>query len=256
MPTVQGSADGELKHMAIIMDGNNRWAREQNLKGLAGHRAGADRLKKIVESCSSYGIDVLSVFAFSSENWSRPKQEVRGLLSLFSASLKRYKSELKSQNIALKVIGRRDRFSAALQKQIRQVEDETAGGTRTLVIAADYGGRWDVAQAASALAQKVAQGRMSTDEINEASMAQELSLAAFPPVDLLVRTGGEKRISNFFLWQIAYAELFFANCYWPDFDETWLERAVNEFKQRQRRYGGNPEPIEFEQANGSTETSC
>jgi len=253
---VRHTADSELKHMAIIMDGNNRWARERKLKGLAGHRAGADRLQKVVEACADYQIDVLTVFAFSSENWSRPKQEVKGLLSLFSASLKRYRTELKSQNIALKVIGRRDRFSDSLQKQIQQVEDETASGRRTLVVAADYGGQWDITHAAKTMADKVLKGTLSLSDIDEKSLENALSLADYPPVDLLVRTGGEHRMSNFLLWQMAYTEFFFADCFWPDFDESWLAKAVGEFQRRQRRYGNNPEPIQFESDDGGGNSSC
>lgn len=238
------SSDSALHHVAIIMDGNNRWARQHKVKGLAGHHAGAERLREVVDACKTKNIQVLTVFAFSSENWRRPKAEVKGLMSLFTASLKRYKTELKEQNVALKVIGRRDRFSSGLQKLISNVEAHTADGERTLVVAADYGGKWDMANAAKCLAEQVSAGRIAAADINEELLARHLSMANLPPVDLLIRTGAESRISNFLLWQIAYAELYFANCYWPDFDEAEFNKALEEFYSRQRRFGDNPEPLE------------
>jgi len=240
------------QHIAIIMDGNNRWAKDRNLNGFAGHQAGADRLKDIIEGCLEYKIKVLTVFAFSSENWSRSKQEVGALMSLFSSVLKRYRKELKAQNVSLKVIGRRDRFSERLQKLISDAEKETAGGEYTLVVAADYGGRWDIAEAAKTIVQKVQSGELSTDDIDEDTLGEYCQLAELPPVDLLIRTGAEHRISNFLLWQISYSELYFANCYWPDFDRNWLKKAINDFKHRQRRYGTNPltDEVEYENASG------
>lgn len=240
------------QHIAIIMDGNNRWAKDRNLTGFAGHQAGADRLKDVIEGCLEQGIKVLTVFAFSSENWNRSKQEVGALMSLFSSVLKRYRKELKAQNISLKVIGRRDRFSERLQKLIVDAEKETAGGEYTLVVAADYGGRWDLTEAAKLVAKKVQSGELDANDIDEETISQHCQLSDLPPVDLLIRTGAEHRISNFLLWQISYSELYFANCYWPDFDKNWLKKAVSDFKRRQRRYGTNPltDEVEYQNASG------
>ena len=229
-----------LQHVAIIMDGNNRWATEKRLKGIAGHQAGADRLQEIVEACRDHDIQVLTVFAFSSENWCRPKQEVKALMTLFAQSLRRYRSELKEQNVSLRVIGRRDRFSNKLQKLIEEVEQHTSGGDRTLVVAADYGGRWDMAQAMKRVADQVKEGAINPDQVDEDFAGQFLTLSDLPDVDLLIRTGAEKRISNFLLWQISYAELIFTECYWPDFDKEELANVIEEFYTRQRRFGDNP----------------
>lgn len=248
---INASVDKGPEHIAIIMDGNNRWAKDRNLTGFAGHQAGADRLKNILQGCLEQDVKVLTVFAFSSENWSRSKKEVGALMSLFSSVLKRYKKELKSQNISLKVIGRRDRFSVRLQKLISDTEKETAGGEYTLVVAADYGGRWDMAEASKALCKRVLAGDLDPEQIDEDMLGEHCQLADLPPVDLLIRTGAEYRISNFLLWQISYSELFFANCYWPDFDKTWLIKAISEFKQRQRRFGTNPLTPEVEYENTS-----
>ncbi len=236
-----------LKHVAIIMDGNNRWARDRGLPPLSGHQAGADRLRDVIDLCDHEGISILTVFAFSSENWSRPKQEVGGLMSLFASSLRRYRKELVERNVRLKVIGRRDRFSARLNKLIAQVEEQTAQGIRTLVVAADYGGQWDIVQAARSLAEDVAAGKITSDEITEEKFQQEICLSEFPPLDLLIRTGAETRVSNFLLWQLSYAELFFTQCYWPDFDSHWFQKAVREYYRRQRRFGTNPLPEEPQQ---------
>ena len=248
----QQSLSENPQHVAIIMDGNNRWAKDRNLAGFDGHQAGADRLKDVLEGCLEQQIKVLTVFAFSSENWNRSKQEVGALMSLFSSVLKRYRKELKAQGIRLKVIGRRDRFSERLQKLIADAEKQTAGGEYTLVVAADYGGRWDMVEAAKSVAQKVKGGQLEIDSIDEEILGEQCQLAEFPPVDLLIRTGAEHRISNFLLWQISYSELYFANCYWPDFDRHWLKKAINDFKRRQRRYGANPltDKVEYENASG------
>lgn len=228
------------QHVAIIMDGNNRWARERNLEGVVGHQEGVERLKDVLEGCLESGIRVLTVFAFSSENWRRPREEVGALMSLFVAVLKRYRKELKQRNVALRIIGRRDRFSARLRKLMAAAEADTAGGDYTLVVAADYGGRWDLAQAAQRLAMQVQAGELRAESIDEAQMAAHLELADLPPVDLLIRTGAEQRISNFLLWQISYAELYFASCYWPDFDRHWLRKALEDYRLRQRRFGVGP----------------
>lgn len=233
-----------LNHLAIIMDGNNRWARDRGLPAISGHQAGADRLKEVLKAAKEEGIRVVTVFAFSSENWKRSKKEVGSLMSLFSSSLRGYRKQLVDDDIELKVIGRRDRFSGRLNKLIDQVEQQTAGGKYKLVIAADYGGRWDIVQAARSVAEAVAAGEMRTDEIDEDSFAKAVCLNDLPEVDLLIRTGAETRISNFLLWQISYAELYFTQCYWPDFDAQWLQKALKEYYRRQRRFGTNPEAEE------------
>ncbi len=230
-----------LRHVAIIMDDNNRWARDRGLPSLSGHHAGADRLKEILRAAQDESIEVVTVFAFSSENWKRSKQEVGGLMSLFASSLRRYRKQLLDDDIELRVIGRRDRFSDRLNKLICQVEQQTAGGTNKLVIAADYGGQWDIVQAAQTMAKAVAAGEITPEDIDEERFGQAICLSDLPPLDLLIRTGAESRVSNFLLWQLSYAELYFAQCYWPDFDIHWFQKAVREFYRRQRRFGANPE---------------
>lgn len=239
-----------LRHVAIIMDGNNRWARDRGLQPLSGHQAGADRLKEILRAAKDEEIEVVTVFAFSSENWKRSKQEVGGLMSLFASSLRRYRKQLIDDDIQLRVIGRRDRFSDRLNKLICEVEQQTAAGTNKLVIAADYGGQWDIVQAAQSMAKAVAAGEISPEDIDEERFGQAICLSDLPPLDLLIRTGSESRVSNFLLWQLSYAELYFAQCYWPDFDTHWFQKSVREYYRRQRRFGGNPEsPCELTEAS-------
>ena len=228
-----------LRHVAIIMDGNSRWARDRGLPTIAGHRAGADRLKEILECCRQQQIQVITVFAFSSENWRRPKQEVGGLMSLFASSLRGYRKELVENDVQLRVIGRRDRFSDRLNKLILDVEKQTAKGSRVLVIAADYGGQWDIAQAARHMAEEAIAGKITPDQIDEDSLGQRICLNDLPDLDLLIRTGAETRVSNFLLWQLSYAELFFTPCYWPDFDTIWFNKALESYHSRQRRYGAD-----------------
>lgn len=230
----------ELRHVAIIMDGNNRWARDRGLPTLSGHHAGADRLKEILKAAKEEGVEVVTVFAFSSENWKRSKKEVGGLMSLFASSLRGYRKQLLDDGVELRVIGRRDRFSERLNKLISQVEQQTAGASCKLVVAADYGGQWDIVNAARSLATAVAEGELKPEDIDEDCFAKSICLSDLPPVDLLIRTGAETRISNFLLWQLSYSELYFSQCYWPDFDTTWFQKAVQEFHQRNRRFGTNP----------------
>jgi undecaprenyl diphosphate synthase len=234
------SEPSSLRHVAIIMDGNNRWARDRGLPPLSGHQAGADRLKETLKAAKEEGIEVITVFAFSSENWKRSKQEVGGLMSLFASSLRRYRKQLLDDDVELRVIGRRDRFSDRLNKLIAQVESQTAGGSYKLVIAADYGGQWDIVQAARSMAEAVAAGEIKPTDIDEERFSKAICLSDLPPVDLLIRTGAETRISNFLLWQLSYAELYFSQCYWPDFDTSWFKKAIREFYRRQRRFGTNP----------------
>lgn len=236
-----------LRHVAIIMDGNNRWATERGLTGLAGHRAGVERVRDTLEAARRHNVEVITLFAFSSENWCRPPAEVRGLMSLFDTYLRNQVAQLIKQDIRLLVIGRRDRLSARMRKLIEDSERRTAGGSCTLVLAVDYGGRWDIAQAARSLAQRVQQGDLAPQDIDEDSLHAETSLSRLPPPDLCIRTAGEQRISNFLLWQLAYSELYFAPCYWPDFDQAAFDRAVADYQSRQRRFGGRVTSAQEEQ---------
>lgn len=222
----------ELHHIAIIMDGNNRWAKQRRLPGTAGHKTGIERLRDMLEGCREHGVEVLTVFAFSSENWSRPPKEVSALMSLFKHYLSSEAKKLKKEGVSLRVIGNRQRFDKKLVSAIEQAEALTAGAERTLVIAADYGGRWDIANAAKNMLASV-----PIDKVNEERLHAFTSLADLPPLDLLIRTGGEYRISNFLLWQAAYAELYFSELLWPDFDKAALAAAIENFSSRQRRFG-------------------
>lgn len=233
-----------LRHVAIIMDGNNRWAKQQGLSGISGHKAGVERIRDVMSACQELDVQVLTVFAFSSENWKRPGKEVEALMSLFLLYLKQEARELRKKNVRLRVIGNRLRFSASLQKAIAAAEELTREGDTTLVIAADYGGRWDIASAARVLAQRVAQGELSPEAIDEHLLHEHTQLADLPPLDLLIRTGGELRISNFLLWQAAYAELYFTDKFWPDFTGEELHKAATSFYDRQRRFGMTSEQIE------------
>ena len=223
------------------MDGNNRWARREGYPGVAGHRAGAEVVREIISACESRGIRYLTLFAFSSENWGRPRAEVRALLALLSRYLRNEVTKLVSDGVRLRVIGRRDRFSPRLQQLIATAEAETEAGERaTLTLALDYGGRWDVAQVTQSLAQDVLSGAMQLDDIDEEAISQRLATADLPDPDLCIRTAGETRISNFLLWQFAYAEFWFTEVLWPDFDETVLDLALADYAVRERRFGVRP----------------
>lgn len=236
--------DNSLRHLAIIMDGNNRWAKQRGMAGVSGHKVGVERIRDVMAAAQDLGVEVLTVFAFSSENWKRPPLEVEALMSLFQLYLKNEAKALKKKGVSLRVIGSRARFSPSIQKAITAAEELTKGGKTTLAIAADYGGRWDIAQAAQAVAKQVVAGELAVDAITEESLHQHTCLADLPPLDLLIRTGGEIRISNFLLWQCAYAELFFSDKLWPDFDGEELKKAANSFHERQRRFGMTGDQIE------------
>lgn len=226
-------------HIAIIMDGNGRWAADKNKPRFYGHRAGHTAVLRTVTACAKFGIKSLTLFAFSSENWRRPQAEIDALMLLFSQAIRRNRRLFMKHNIRFKVIGDTSVFSAKLQQQIAALEEKTANHQGlTLNIAANYGGKWDMLQAAQKLNQAVTNGQISADSVNEDSLAQFLSFAEQPDVDLLIRTGGEQRISNFILWQAAYAELCFLDTYWPDFNEQSLQDCINIFSQRVRRFGG------------------
>ena len=226
-----------LRHVAIIMDGNNRWAKQRGLRGLAGHQAGVERVRDMLEACKHHGVEVLTLFAFSSENWRRPAAEVQGLMSLFASYLKKEIKPLQDRDVRLRVIGSREHFSNRLQKLIADAEEQTKDGRQTLVLAVDYGGHWDIAQAARKLAAMVESGELRSEQVDEQLMGQQVALADMPPVDLCIRTAYEQRISNFLLWQLAYAELYFSELLWPDFNEAAFEQAVREYHRRQRRFG-------------------
>ena len=229
------------RHLAIIMDGNNRWARREGYPGVAGHRAGAEVVREIVSACEARGIRYLTLFAFSSENWGRPKAEVRALLALLSRYLRNEVEKLARDGVRLRVIGRRDRFSLRLQKLIAKAEAATeAGDSATLTLALDYGRRWDVAEVTRSIAQDVAAGKLNPADIDEETVSRRLATAELPDPDLCIRTAGEARISNFLLWQFAYAEFWFTEVLWPDFDETVLDLALADYAVRERRFGVRP----------------
>ncbi|OED41835.1 di-trans,poly-cis-decaprenylcistransferase [Endozoicomonas sp. (ex Bugula neritina AB1)] len=235
------------RHVAIILDGNNRWAKLRHLPGLAGHKAGVDRVREIVEASGEFGVQVLTLFAFSSENWNRPQKEVNGLMRLFLRALRRETKKLQRNRIRLKIIGDLSRFSPVIQKHIHEAEKLTACDARvTLIIAANYGGKWDIAQATQKIAKKVAAGDIMPEQVNDDLIEQYLSTAGFPAPDLMIRTSGEQRISNFLLWQCAYSEYYFTNTLWPDFGREAFQRALQAYVNRQRRFGRTSEQVEAE----------
>lgn len=226
------------KHIAIVMDGNGRWARQRFLPRLAGHRAGVESARQVVKLCLQRKISVLSLFAFSSENWHRPAPEVSHLMTLFLSGLEKEMAGLHENNVQLRFIGDRSRFSDKLRNKIMEVEQLMSNNTgMVLIIAADYGGRWDMWQAANKAAREVEKGRLSSAAITPEWIASQLSFADLPDPDLFIRTSGEQRISNFMLWQLAYTELYFSNVFWPDFNENELEKALTFFRLRERRFG-------------------
>lgn len=238
------------RHIAIIMDGNNRYGKANDLGTGQGHVAGKDALDPIVEYCVNTGIEVLTVFAFSSENWQRPPSEVALLMQLLTSTIHEQIPRMNEYRIRLRFIGDRSQLSADLQALMADAEAKTADfGAMTLVIAISYGGQWDIANAAKQLAQLVEAGQLRADDINQELLGDYVQLADAPAVDMLIRTGGEYRISNFLLWQSAYAELFFTQTLWPNFAADELAAMVTEFAQRQRRFGKTSEQIEIEQAS-------
>ena len=230
------------KHIAVIMDGNGRWAKKRFLPRIMGHKRGLDALENMVKHCAKLGVQYLTVFAFSTENWRRPEDEVSFLMGLFLQALQKQVRRLHENNMRLKILGNRERFNRQILQGIEEAEALTANNTGlTLSIAADYGGRWDILQAANKL---IAEG---VSEITEDTLAKHLMLGNAPELDLFIRTGGETRISNFLLWQMAYAELYFTDILWPDFDETALDDAVASFQKRERRFGRTSEQLPIEQ---------
>lgn len=232
------AASNKPRHIAIIMDGNGRWAIQRHLPRIAGHRRGADAVRNVVEACIRHQIPYLTLFAFSSENWRRPYTEVKLLMSLFRQMLEREAKRLDANKIRLRVIGDRAAFDAELQALIAAAEKLTyRNETLTLSIAANYGGRWDILQAVRKLAREAANGILQPEEITEKLLGRGLSLHELPEPDLFIRTGGEQRISNFLLWQLAYTELYFTDTLWPDFDTAAFEQALSAYAKRQRRFG-------------------
>jgi len=233
------------KHVAIIMDGNGRWAQQRKMPRTYGHKKGVEATRKAISFFARAGVSQLTLFAFSSENWNRPQEEVSTLMSLFISSLKKNTEELGKNGIRIRFIGDRSAFSDKLVQQIEKSEAQTEDRVvMTLNIAANYGGQWDILQAARKLAQKVEEGKLRVDAISEETLAAELSLAGAPDPDLFIRTGGEQRISNFLLWQLAYAELFFTDILWPDFSEQIMQQSLDTFSGRQRRFGKTSAQVE------------
>ncbi len=232
------------QHIAIIMDGNGRWAQAQGKGRVAGHKAGVESVRAVVTGARKSGVKALTLFAFSSENWQRPEQEVSVLMDLFMFVLTKEVKRLHKNGIRFQVIGDLSRFSEKLQKNIRKSEALTAENTGLILsVAANYGGRWDIANAAKELAAQVQNKEISLDDINEYSLHKETCLAELPALDLLIRTGGDYRISNFLLWQAAYAEFYFTDILWPDFDEAEFSMAIDVFDQRERRFGKTGEQV-------------
>ena len=225
-------------HIAIVMDGNGRWATKRFLPRLAGHRQGVESLRRCVRACVARGVRVLTVFAFSSENWNRPADEVSGLMELMGKALVREVPQLTKDGVRLRFVGERSGLSAGMRGALEHAEAATAANARmTLNVCFNYGGRWDIAQAAAALAARC-------EPITEASLHNAMGMAHVPDPDLLIRTGGEMRISNFLLWQVAYSELYFSDRLWPDFDEAALDEAIADYAARERRFGLTSEQLQ------------
>ena len=226
------------RHLAVIMDGNGRWAERRHRPRVIGHRAGARAVNLCIDYCLQRGIEALTLFAFSSENWGRPEDEVGALMKLFLNALEREVDELHRRGVRLRFIGERQRFQPDILARMRDAEQRTAGNAALhLTVAASYGGRQDIASAARALAEEVASGRLRPDQIDEAAVARHMALSDLPAPDLFIRTGGDHRISNFLLWQLAYTELWFTETLWPELDAATLDRAVADFAGRERRFG-------------------
>jgi undecaprenyl diphosphate synthase len=233
------------RHVAVIMDGNGRWATQRHLPRVTGHAKGVERVRELVSACGEKGVGFLTVFAFSSENWRRPRGEVRSLIELFISALDEEVDKLHKNNIRFRVIGDIGRFGRRAERKIRRAEATTCDNTGlTFTVAANYGGRWDIAQACAELAKQVQQGLLAPDAITPEKLAAFLSMQDMPDPDLFIRTGGEQRISNFLLWQLAYTELYFTPVLWPDFDRAEFDLALASYVKRQRRFGLTGEQVE------------
>jgi len=226
------------RHIAIVMDGNGRWAKARHRPRSFGHRAGQKAVRATIEYCLRRGVAALTLFAFSSENWQRPPTEVSALMELFLRALDREVDELHGYGVRIRFIGALEAFAPALRERMQAAMAKTQGNAKLVLnIAVNYGGRWDMANAARQAALAVQQGDVALDALDEATLARFFCLADLPDVDLFIRTGGEQRLSNFLLWQAAYSELYFSDVLWPDFDHVYLERALQEYARRERRYG-------------------
>lgn len=247
-PDLESDLSINPQHVAIIMDGNNRWAKQQGLQGVEGHRQGAKTVRKTVENCVRAGVKVLTVYAFSSENWRRPEHEVNALMNLFLQALAEEVPDLNDNGIRLTFIGDLSAFEPKLRQNMVEAMELTAANQRmTFAVAVNYGGQWDIANACQQLAKEVEQGALTSQQITPERVQQYISLGDLPPPDLCIRTGGEQRISNFLLWQIAYSELYFTETYWPDFDRAELEKAFADYRGRQRRFGRTSQQVEASQ---------
>lgn len=243
------SGGGDLpRHIAIIMDGNGRWAKDKGLPRVAGHKAGAESARKIVEACAEYGIQHLTLFTFSSENWRRPEKEVKLLLELFVSALDKEIQKLHKKNVKFQAIGDISAFDEKIRESIKKAEILTKDNTKlTLTTAVNYGGQWDITEACKKIAKAVEDGKIKPEDIDKDLLEKNICLSDLPAPDLFIRTGGEKRISNFLLWQLAYTELYFSDVLWPDFNKNTFELAIKSFVARQRRFGQTSEQIEAAQ---------
>ena len=250
MSKSSNSAGSSLpRHVAVVMDGNGRWANKRHLPRAAGHKAGVKATRAIVENCAKKGIEALTIFAFSSENWNRPKDEVSSLMSLFVSTITAEVKKLDKKNVRVRFIGDRTRFSEKLQQSIEKSEQLTRDNTGLqLNIAANYGGRWDIVNACRRLAAAVKDGAVAVDDIDEEMFDASISLSELPAPDLFVRTGGEQRISNFLIWQLAYSELYFVDTLWPDFSDEDFEASLDWYAGRQRRFGKTGQQLTDDQA--------
>ncbi len=237
------------RHVAVIMDGNGRWAKQRHLPRFAGHRAGLESVRGMVKACLHHGIETLTLFAFSSENWRRPKDEVGLLMKLFMTALDNEVGKLHKNGVRLRIVGDTSAFSPELQQRIVKAEALTRENTAlTLAVAVNYGGRWDITQAARSMAEAVAAGEIGPEDITPETLGARLALSELPEPDLFIRTGGEQRISNFLLWQLAYTELYFTTLLWPEFREADFEAALDSFAARQRRFGKTGDQVEQDRA--------
>jgi undecaprenyl diphosphate synthase len=233
------------KHIAIVMDGNGRWAKKRLLPRAMGHREGLKATRRIIEACANAGVEVLTLFAFSSENWKRPEDEVTALMDLFINALEKEVPQLNEKGVKIYFIGDRTQFSPELQKKITEAEQTTSANNNFILnVAANYGGRWDVVHAAKRLCKSAIKKEIDVDTIDEVEFAKYLSTSQQVDPDLFIRTAGEQRISNFLMWQLAYTELYFSEVYWPDFDEEQLQLAIQNYAQRKRKFGRTEEQIE------------
>ena len=237
--------DNIPQHIAIIMDGNGRWANERGKERSYGHQAGVEAVRRITAECTRLGVKYLTLYTFSTENWGRPADEVAALMGLVLSSLE--DEIFMKNNVRFRVIGDRKRLPDAVQQKLRETEEHTAkNDAMTMIVALSYSSRWEITEALHNIAAEVKEGKISLDAINEDMISQHLTTNFMPDPDLLIRTGGEVRISNYLLWQIAYSELYFCDTYWPDFDEAALHKAIESYQSRQRRYGKTEEQVENE----------